>query len=77
MKIIECNKPIAENTSRLIEERGLKQVYVAEKAGFGKQQFNDMLNGRRIIKPCDALAIAKALNVTMNDLYEATEGRDR
>lgn len=77
MKIIECNKPIAENTSRLIEERGLKQVYVAKKAGFGKQQFNDMLNGRRIIKPCDALAIAKALNVTMNDLYEATEGRDR
>lgn len=37
---------------------------------FSKQQFNSMLNGRKIIKPCDALAIADALDVEMNDLYE-------
>lgn len=45
------------------------QGAVAEKAGFSKQQFNSMLNGRRIIKPCDAVVIANVLGVEMNDLY--------
>lgn len=77
MTIVECNRPVAENISSIIRRKGLKQVYIAEKAGFEKQQFNDMLNGRKIIKPCDALAIAGALNVTMNDLYKTgTESRE-
>ena len=50
--------------------RGLRRrAAVAEKAGFSKQQFNSMLNGRRIIKPCDAVVIANVLGVEMNDLY--------
>lgn len=31
----------------------------------------DMLNGRKIIKPCDAVVIAEALGVTMDDIREA------
>lgn len=69
MRISECNKPVADNIARIINKKGLKQVYVAEKAGFEKQQFNDMLNGRKIIKPCDALVIANALEVEPNELY--------
>ena len=37
------------------------------------------LNGRRIIKPCDAVAIANVLGVEMNDLSARTgrgEGND-
>lgn len=75
MQIAKYNAPVAENISRLIEEKGLKQVYVAEKAGYKAQELNDMLNGRRIIKVCDVPKIARALGVSENDIYKA--GRDQ
>lgn len=70
MQIAKYNAPAAENISRLIEEKGLKQVYVAEKAGYKAQELNDMLNGRRIIKVCDIPKIARALGVSENDIYK-------
>lgn len=70
MLTADYNATLPQNIIRIINMRGLKQCAVAKKAGFSKQQFNSMLNGRKIIKPCDALAIADALNVEMNDLYE-------
>ncbi len=73
MSIAEWNKPVSENISRLIKAKGLKQKFVTDKAGFGRQQLNDMLNGRKIIKPCDARKIAEALGVTMDELYGAAE----
>ena len=63
------NANLPENIIRIINDRGLKQCAIAKKSGFSKQQFNSMLNGRKIIKPCDAIAIADALGVEMNDLY--------
>ncbi len=42
-----------------------------------KQQFNSTLNGRKIIKPCDAIAIADTLGVEMGDLYVQREGEDK
>lgn len=74
MQIAKYNAPVAENISRLIEEKGLKQVYVAEKAGYKAQELNDMLNGRRIIKVCDVPKIARALGVSENDIYK--DGRE-
>ena len=53
----------------VVKDKGMKQCAVAERAGFSKQQFNDMINGRKIIKPCDLLAISGVLGVTENDLY--------
>lgn len=69
MSIKSNNYPVAENIAKIISEAGLKQLAIAEKAGFGVQEFNDMLNGRKLIKMCDVLKIAKALGVTPNDLY--------
>ncbi len=63
------NATLPQNITRIINERGLKQCAVAKKAGFSRQQFNSMLNGRKIIKPCDAIAIADTLGVEMGDLY--------
>jgi transcriptional regulator with XRE-family HTH domain len=63
---------VAINTKRFIESGGYKQVAIAKKAGYGEQQFSDMLNGRKTIKDTDILPIAKALGVTPNDLF-ATE----
>lgn len=38
-----------------------------------KQQFNDMLNGRKIIRPLDTKAIAIALEVDANELFKVSE----
>lgn len=69
MQIAESNSPAAENVARIIKNKGLKQVYVAEKAGYTPQELNDMLNGRRLIKSCDILRLATTLEVTANDIY--------
>ena len=39
---------VIPNIRRIINERGLKQYVVAEKAGYSKQQFSAMLTGRRL-----------------------------
>ena len=72
MNIANFNFPVADNIERIIKERGLKQCAVASKAGFKKQPFSDMLNGRRLIKTSDVIIIAKALGVSINELYDST-----
>lgn len=63
---------IADNTRRIIVERGLKHCAVAEKAGFSKNQFSAILNKRRVVRDTDVIAIAKALGVTPNELFADT-----
>lgn len=72
MNIANFNFPVADNIERIIKERGLKQCAVASKAGFKKQPFSDMLNGRRLIKTSDVIIIAKVLGVSINELYDST-----
>lgn len=69
MNMVSYNATIPENVFRIIKESGMKQCAVAEKAGYTKQQFNDMLNGRRVIKAMDILALSHALGVSPNDLF--------
>ena len=75
MDISECNYPVADMVKKMMEEKGLKQCAVAEKAVFSKQQFSDMLNGRRIMRAFDIMNIIIALNVDANDLFGITEKR--
>lgn len=70
MTISECNSPVAENIQQIIRENGLKQTYIAEKAGYTTQMFSNMLVGRKIIKVCDVIRICTALGVDANSLYE-------
>ena len=69
MRTADSNGVIPKNVLRILQETGIKQYVIAERAGYTKQQFSDMLNGRKIIKASDVLRIAKAMNVTPNDLY--------
>jgi len=69
MRTKDYNAVLPENITKIINTKGLKQCAVAEQAGYSKQQLCAMLNGRRIIKPCDAITIANVLGVTMNELY--------
>lgn len=64
---------VAENTKRIIEERGLKQKSVAEKAGYSPRVFNDLLNGRKIIRELDIVRISSALGVPPNELFGMTD----
>ena len=70
MTIQEMNYDVPKAISRLIEEKGLKQKVVAEKSGFTPQGFCDIMNGRKLIKACDIAAIASALGVEPNDLFD-------
>ena len=63
---------IAENTRRIINERGLKQCAVARKAGYKGKTFYNLLSGRKVITDKDIQAIAKALEVTPNELFGST-----
>lgn len=69
MRTADYNGVIPQNVLKIIQDTGVKQCVIAERAGYTKQQFSDMLNGRKIIKAMDVLRIARALNVTPNDLY--------
>lgn len=64
---------VAINVKRIINERCLKQCAVATRAGYSKQQFNDMLNERKIIRDMDIPKIAIALGVDANELFKKTE----
>lgn len=74
MRIAKFNSPVAENISKIIQDRGIKQSFVAKNAGYTPQELSDMLNGRRLIKVCDIPRIAKILDVKVNDLYAAGKG---
>lgn len=60
---------VAINAKRIIKERCLKQSALASKAGYTKQQFNDMLQGRKIIRDVDISRIALVLEVDANTLF--------
>lgn len=66
--IEKYNSPVAENIKKIIDDRCFKQSAVATKAGYSIQAFNDMLNGRRIIKAMDIQVIANTLEVDANVL---------
>lgn len=71
MNVAAYNAVLPANIIRIIQEQGLKQRAVAERAGYSPQQFSDMLNGRKIIKVCDTFAISEALGVDVAALYAA------
>lgn len=71
MGIKNANEPLASGISILIRESGMKQNYIAYRAGYSEQELSDMLNGRRLIKACDIPRIAAALGKKPDELYEA------
>ena len=71
MTISEANAPLSKGLQILIASKGLKNIYVAQKAGFTPQEISDMLNGRRLIKACDIPKLADALGVEVSDIFEA------
>ena len=75
MKAKDYNLVLPINIVRIINEKGMKQCAVAERAGYSKQQFSDMLNGRKIIKAYDLFRIVDALGVEAADLLADCQSR--
>lgn len=71
LSIAKSNSIVPGNIIRIINEKGIKQNAVACRAGYGKQAFSAMLNGRKIIKVSDIKAIAEALDVPPNELFKS------
>ena len=69
MRVAQDNTPVAQNLRRIIQEKGMKQGAVAQRAGYDPQQLSDMIRGRKIIRPIDIAALAKALRVEIKDLF--------
>nr|DAJ98597.1 MAG TPA: Helix-turn-helix XRE-family like protein [Caudoviricetes sp.] len=70
MQIEDYNSKLPSAINRIIDEKGLKQRAVAQKANLSPRELNAMLNGRKIIKPCDVVAISQALGVKPGDLFK-------
>ena len=76
MSIENFNRPVADNVSRIINEKGLKQCAVAKKAGYTTQMLNDMVNGRKLMKSADIVRLKNALEVSYNELYKEVKESD-
>lgn len=55
---------VYEKVRVYIDENGLKQISVAQRAGIPKSIFNAMMNGKRKMYADDLKAICLALNVS-------------
>jgi transcriptional regulator with XRE-family HTH domain len=62
---------VAEGIKKIIRERAYMQSEIARRAGFTAQQFNDMLNNRKIIRADYMAPIACALGVSVQEIYDA------
>lgn len=60
---------VIQNIKRIIDEKGMKQVVVAERAGLSPQQLSEILNDRKLLRVEHVVPIARALGVTINELY--------
>ena len=75
--IAASNSVVAIRLKRIISEKGLKQASIAARAGFTAQEFNDMLNGRRIMRAADIAAlinVVKEFGVDANYLFGIEKG---
>lgn len=63
---------IIQNIKNVIAKKGMRQGAVAERAGFSKQDFSNILNDHRKLLRVEYLApIAFALGVDVNELLKA------
>lgn len=64
---------IIENIRNTINDKGLKQKFVAEKCGFTDQELSNILNKRSLLRAEFIPCIAVALGITPNEIFYGTE----
>lgn len=66
-------KKVNENIKKIIEEKGLKQKYVAKKMGMSESSFSACINEKKIIRPEHIQKICNILEVTPNELINTKQ----
>lgn len=61
---------VIENIRAIIEDKGMKQCVVAERAGFSRSEWSNIMNKRKMLRIEHINLIAHALNVEVNKLFE-------
>lgn len=51
-----------------IQERGLKQLFVAEQIGMNRRQFNDLLCGRKLMTADTLLQLVEVLQIDLKEI---------
>lgn len=64
----------AEKLREAIEERGVKQKFIAEKVGISESALSSMLNGNQKIDIDTFFAIATVLHMTPDEIYSFKRG---
>lgn len=78
LDIKKSNSVVANQLRKIIFEKGIKQSVFADKSGFTAQELSDMLNGRRLIRAVDIVAILNTLQkyqVDANELFGIGNGK--
>ena len=70
LDIKKSNSIVEKQLRKILLEKGIKQVVFANKSGFTAQELSDMLNGRRLIRVVDMIAILNALQEYQVDANE-------
>lgn len=65
--------PLGEKIKKFIEERGIKQTFLAEKTGLSNSIISKILNDNHSITADTYYAICKALRVDLNYFFEDEE----
>ena len=61
---------IAGNIKTILDKKGYKQKAIAARAGYDEKVFSAMLRGRKCIYDYDVAILAKALEVSPNELFK-------
>lgn len=69
MSVSDANAMLPVNIAVAIKAKRMTNNEVAKRSGHSVQQLSDMLHGRKIIKPCDILAISDALGIDVDELF--------
>jgi DNA-binding Xre family transcriptional regulator len=64
---------VKENIKHIIRDRGLRQGYVAQKAGLPEKQFSALLTGRKVFRIEHLVPICNALDMNPNQVIFYSE----
>lgn len=65
---------VAERLREMIDERGLKQKFIADKIGVSETAFSAMLNGRQQIDVDTFFAIAVVIGMSPDEIVAFKKG---
>lgn len=61
--------PISENLKKILDDRGLKQKYLARQMNISERVVSNMINKRKMFDEELIISLAEALDVDFNALF--------